>query len=339
MSDYLMRVALSGARTSPPARPPAAGPPRLPEVGLAARQATDTPPVAGAAPPEAQPVPEVAAPRQTASEPASPAAPLVLGSGERTAPPTRVADADPPTVSTAAPSGGEAVPLIRMPRALRPTPAQFEERAAPLPTTPQPGPAPATELVTPSRLETGRRPEGPASPVPPDAVSARTEAPVRKGADPGKGEGPLAEEPPVTLAPVPPPAAGPLPPPLDRGADARPEGDTPQVTGKPAASRAADRAELKRAEVITPAKAETELSVFPLPEPPVQVPPTGPVAGAASLPGEGGTRQARVVIGRLEVQVNNHPPAPPAIVPPRAAGPLPVDALEQRCLDRFRLRP
>jgi hypothetical protein len=46
-----------------------------------------------------------------------------------------------------------------------------------------------------------------------------------------------------------------------------------------------------------------------------------------------------VVIGRLEVQVNNHPPVPAAIVPPREAVLPPVDALEQRCLDRFRLRP
>ncbi len=47
-------------------------------------------------------------------------------------------------------------------------------------------------------------------------------------------------------------------------------------------------------------------------------------------------RSARVTIGRLDVQVHNHPPAP-APVPPAADLP-PPDVLEQRYLSRFWLK-
>lgn len=50
------------------------------------------------------------------------------------------------------------------------------------------------------------------------------------------------------------------------------------------------------------------------------------------------SRQVKLTIGRLDVQVNNHPPAPspgrsiPAVNPPA------TDALEQHCLERFHLK-
>jgi hypothetical protein len=46
-----------------------------------------------------------------------------------------------------------------------------------------------------------------------------------------------------------------------------------------------------------------------------------------------------VTIGRLDVQVNNQPPAqPPSPSPAQNKGPH-QDALEQHYLDRFRLKP
>jgi hypothetical protein len=61
-------------------------------------------------------------------------------------------------------------------------------------------------------------------------------------------------------------------------------------------------------------------------------------APSASLPHSSSGHQSRITIGRIDVQVNNHPPVIPSSPPP-IAGALPLDNLETRFLNRFPIRP
>lgn len=61
-------------------------------------------------------------------------------------------------------------------------------------------------------------------------------------------------------------------------------------------------------------------------------------AAPATAPPASAKRQGRITIGQIDVQVNNHPPAPTTNPPPPARS-LTSDILEKRYLDRFPLRP
>jgi hypothetical protein len=76
---------------------------------------------------------------------------------------------------------------------------------------------------------------------------------------------------------------------------------------------------------VTPA-----LDVGPVPPRPVPSvgPPTSPMG-----------RQSRITIGRIDVQVNNHPPALPSSPPPPMTYAFPSHSLETRFLNRFPMRP
>ena len=73
-----------------------------------------------------------------------------------------------------------------------------------------------------------------------------------------------------------------------------------------------------------------QAAVRPLPER-LATPPTVPAAS--------GGRQNRITIGRIDVQVNNHPPVQASAPPSRLAAPLPSDVLEARFLNRFWMKP
>ena len=62
-------------------------------------------------------------------------------------------------------------------------------------------------------------------------------------------------------------------------------------------------------------------------------------AAPATVPGASGGRQSRITIGRIDVQVNNHPPVPTTAPPSRSVAPLPSDILEARFLNRFWMKP
>jgi hypothetical protein len=75
------------------------------------------------------------------------------------------------------------------------------------------------------------------------------------------------------------------------------------------------------------------------PPPSPALSPAEPAVVAPQLVGSPPRKEARISIGRLDVQVNNHPPAPPPVrTAPPVTGNAP-DALERRYLDRFRLKP
>jgi hypothetical protein len=312
LPNYLARVALAGARTAPPARPPAAGPLRLPDrVGAAPIEAPPGGPVhvTEAGPPgpeEAEPT-ILSTPRPRAEAP------------PEDVPPARPTALREPAETKMPPRAGarlENVPTVRMPGALRP-PAHPPDTgevvragssALPEPSPPVPvGKPPGGRELPPvstkrddedggSSVERpGRRPETEGDAA--EAVSRPARAP---SADAGVvTEGPKRSRPPrgeaTPAAPV-------------------PAAPTPAAPGVPA--------------------------VAPRPQPGVIRPvaaPFEPVRATA-----GGTepwresRRVRVSIGRMEVQVNNPPPAPPAARPMPPA-PAPADIFELRLLGRFRL--
>jgi len=102
------------------------------------------------------------------------------------------------------------------------------------------------------------------------------------------------------------------------------------MTSEPDRSAASDRA--SRASVpVQPMKQESAFrsTVRPVP--------AGQAARAGATAALG--RQSRITIGRIDVQVNNHPPVP-ANAPPRPlVASLPSDILEAHFLNRFCMRP
>jgi hypothetical protein len=81
-----------------------------------------------------------------------------------------------------------------------------------------------------------------------------------------------------------------------------------------------------------PGQVTSPLEVGPVPVRP---------APSASLPTGPVARQNRITIGRIDVQVNNHPPALPlpSSAPPPMAHASPLYNLETRFLNRFPMRP
>jgi hypothetical protein len=105
-----------------------------------------------------------------------------------------------------------------------------------------------------------------------------------------------------------------------------------QVT-QPTALQSADKVRLEREHGILPKQAALKHTATP-PMPPAQ-------ASATLMPPANNptSRQVKLTIGQLDVQVHNRLPAPPAKQSPSTVSNAVTDALEQRYLDRFRLKP
>jgi hypothetical protein len=408
MPDYLAKVAKSGSIRRPPARPPVQGPPRLPDLHLAASVLREIRPTAGspfvpettwqAVPPEKsrQAFPDAS------SEPSSPRSSLAT--------PAPVLD----------PAEAEERPLVEpmhVPRltiepAPRLTPARLEGelRSAPLSwikpgTSTDPGSDPAAPLApisgtsatpvpsvvppvvassptSPSVASSAQLEREPAEGVPspvvriPRALRRPPRTPEPQGSEP---VAPADASPPhPSIAPprsseVPSPLKAPKPasPPFKMPAKA-PHVDDSQGGPAPGAQRMNDPQLIKQKRPTPPPvdpnparligqssapiapmvnKPSENMSMPALQVPRVEPPrqPTPPLQPpqTVSLPqlqppaairdAEARSRQARVTIGRLEIQVN--PPAPsPTPAAPRAVPKAPADVLGSRGLERFGLR-
>ncbi len=300
MADYLARVATAGARTAPPARPPVTGPPRLPEMtapALAPTAVTPEAPAPGEATEGPPPPPPVLVQSPRPLTPDAPTAACGFAQSRK-----RHRGLASPTTTT-----------VRMPTGLRPA-----ATSAALPTA-------WSEATT---SEVARAPSGHATsqqPVQTPAPSQPSASAVPQATKTELGVAPASEAPATSRLSA---AETTMPTPAPRSAP-----------NKEAVGRA--RLELlPRAEV----------------QPPVA--PSGPLVGdghpqagrlglrargdaspttTANFPVRGESRQARLTIGRIDVQVHNQPAAPPA-APQTPAETAPRDVLEQHYLERFRLR-
>lgn len=369
MPNYLARVAAAAGRTSTPARPPVSAPPVMPGPGsfapafpvdleaegvqptsVEASRLSEVPPVpatpvspspsahvptAGERP--AEPLPAAPPRRATPVPPAPPA--HVPTAGARPAEPLPAA---PPRRATpVSPEPPAHVPTSRVQSDASPTSPAVEKPAAPAP----PG-DPSFPTVEPQQ-ETGRPIAGAIIRVPrtlraaPDPGMPPTEA----GAQPGQN--PPAESPTraarsmlgapkreTVLAPAP-PQHGPTPEPAATlaGSRANPAADPPSTETIPLPAPPPSIPLARRVDTpgAVPMQAQLpELAFAGPPLPPAQPGPPEPPAAAE--------RQSRITIGRLDVQVANHPP-PPAARPARLPSPPDRDILAGLYLDRFRLRP
>jgi hypothetical protein len=363
MPDYLERVVLGGARTSTPGKPPPAAPPRMPGVSqpwfppvetldiidaeahpsvgssglpmttLSAMPANATPP---------QPSPEALAPgaskgEQTPSGPSAPAESSAASPAPMPHPPSALGD----------PTSSEAAAIIRAPTALRPmldnvqnSPSQetlaarSAANAAPESSANLTPPLPSTPSAE------RRRPMVESQPAPKDASVAASVQPasVRRstpavvdlmGAQQTVTRSPLTGEVEHEREPPGPPrrAEVVLPP------DTRTEeaGDPVRARQIEADLRTTPEVERHR---TTPAPPLQQLGASPpnpWPTPAQQVPAVSISTGADG-------RQSRITIGRIDVQVNNQPPAPPSAPPPPGTSPIAADVLEGRFLSRFALK-
>ena len=105
-----------------------------------------------------------------------------------------------------------------------------------------------------------------------------------------------------------------------------------QVT-QPTALQSADKVRLEREHGILPTQAALKQTATP-PMPPAQA--SAPLMPPANNPT---SRQVKLTIGQLDVQVNNRQPAHPARPSTPTISSEATDTLEQRYLDRFRLKP
>lgn len=113
--------------------------------------------------------------------------------------------------------------------------------------------------------------------------------------------------------------------------------DTPPIAAlnprvQPGVSDAPDRVTKDRERGVLPAQGSLKQAGTP-PMPPAQVsvpqiPPANPTS-----------RRVKLTIGQVDVRVNNRPPAFPARQLPPTGSHAVTDTLEQRYLDRFRLKP
>jgi hypothetical protein len=87
--------------------------------------------------------------------------------------------------------------------------------------------------------------------------------------------------------------------------------------------------------ITNPVERTPTPALLPLPA----MSPAEPAVAAPQVVGPPPRKEARISIGRLDVQVNNHPPAPPPVRPAAPMTNPAPDALERHYLDRFRLKP
>jgi hypothetical protein len=341
LPNYLARVALAAARTTSPARTPAAGPPRLPDLGrtglLEAPTQDSADPARGAHPgaqglppaPDRAPVPPAgrepppadgtSGPPDPARDVPGPRAEAPLQEVPQARPPARREVAETPGPPPAGGAGVEGVPTFRVPRALRPSastprrPAGTEDVvAAGSPVAARPLPPPAGQKLKPES-EPASLPVTRAGDVGPPIVRSAHGAKTQ-------GEDETARAP-TTPAPADP--AGVMTP---RGEWSQPP---PAAATSVSPVLAAPVPAIPGAPAVAPASAPVLVRAVAAASDLVRSPrsPTEPRRGS---------HRVRVSIGRLEVQVNNPPPAPPAA---RSAHPAraPADLLERRFLERFTL--
>lgn len=144
--------------------------------------------------------------------------------------------------------------------------------------------------------------------------------------------------------------SSPIPPsaPLDDAPTARAEGpgvrDRGIVAGEKIASPVAHHSSRNPVEQAAQPQAQAQISPAQMARAGQEIATGGRISPAITHHAPGVTPPAtarppvRISIGQIDVQVNNRPPAPPA----RPAAPVDrgtADSLEQRGLERFRLRP
>jgi len=369
MPNYLARVAAAGARTSTPIRPPVSAPPVMPGPGLfeptlsMELEAESMP----SAPTETGRLLDVQ-PTQTSLsfEETSVSAPipeLPLGGAPPVPPPvassvspavTRPVEG-PAALPPAAPSSSLRAELqreieqpmidevIRVPRSLRPapTPETLSATAGAVHSENLPANVPVQPGASVPGIS-GRAAEPALSPaLPPTAASVQRSAslpfdtPVRSGAPLPAVHERNAESMPAAVRQHPTPAE--RLPDLAAAVEAlpvTPAAVAPRLEASPLLGGWPSLTVPMRVEVPAIATAVPERRSDPefveLPQPLAQAGPPEPLVAAQ--------RQSRITIGRLEVQVANHPP-PPAARPVRLPGPPDRDILAGLYLDRFRLMP
>ncbi len=327
MPDYLARVAAAGMRTSIPARPPVSGPPLLP--GQRPSSFAFAPPTTGVEHVEGEGVQGDVSTEQVV--PALPAAivavkkqvPLttgveqVKGEGvqgdmgtERVVPalPAATVTVD-KQVSLKAVGSTQlqqqtpsiATPTIRAPKALRPANASGS-----VPSRVSQEVIRSDRRATPNSLADTAM-SSPAAPLPvaPGVKEAIAKRPTISGES--------------------------LSPRMVEGRDT-----SSMVTVNPEFQskipQAADKVTKDREQGVPPTQGSLKQVGIP-PMPPAQV------SSPQMPPAHPTSRQVKLTIGRVDVQVNNRQPAPPTRQTGPAVSSTATDALEQRYVDRFRLKP
>jgi hypothetical protein len=344
MPNYLARVAAAGARTSTPIRPPVSAPPIMPGSGLfepawsAELEAEVVVPTltANDRQADARPAPSSLTFEATSTRAPTPDLPPTTAAASPAAAQLVHGPIDPPP--PAAPSSPRVEPqreieppkrddIVRVPRALRlapileilPATTGAQDSANP----PVESPAPPLAPISAARSRAAVR--VPASALP-QAAS------VQRDANPPAAAPLLAavRQPPtpVLTEPLPDPAVAAEASPVTPAAVVLLPETPPLPGGLPSPAVPMQREGIAVAAAIEEQRPDPGFTGLPLP-PAQPGPPAPPVAAQ---------RQSRITIGRLDVQVTNHPP-PPAVRPARLPSPPDQDILAGLYLDRFRLTP
>jgi hypothetical protein len=365
MPDYLARVAAAGMRTSIPARPPVSGPPLLP--GQRPSFFAFAPPTVDVEQVEGEAVQgEVSTERVVPALPAATVAvkkqiPLTTGveqvegedvqgevSPERVVPALPAAtvavkkqvplttgveqvegedvqgEVSPERVVPALPAATVAVKKQVPPKAVGRT--QLQQQAPPIATS---------TIRAPKALRPAKAPGSVPSPVSQEVIHSDRKATPNSLADTAMSS-PAA---PLPVAPGVKEAIAQRPTMSGESSSSRAiEGrDTPSmVTVNPEfqsrIAQAADKVTKGREQsVLPPQGLLKQVATPPMPSAQVSAPPLPPAHPTS--------RQVKLTIGRLDVQVNNRQPAPPTRRAAPAASSAATDGLEQRYVDRFRLKP
>lgn len=207
------------------------------------------------------------------------------------------------------PSTKDATPVIQAPRALRPVYTAH--------------PAASSQLHQQQATHPGVS-TSPASSTGTTMSSSTTPAPIAPSIKEPTGKGPVMAGVSLSQAPV---ESSDMPP-IAAINEVKPTSQVIQST----ASQITDEVRQEREYGMLPTQAALKQTATP-PLPPAQehaplMPPAHPTS-----------RQVKLTIGRLDVQVNNRQPAPPARPSAPTVSSAASDTLEQRYLDRFRLKP
>jgi len=346
MPNYLERVAAAAGRTNTPIRPPAGAPPVMPgpssfapafpvdlemegvqPSAVETSRAPDVLPVptspispvpsARVPTPEMRVVGPLPAPAHTPAAPVSPAPsahvpipgvqPVVSPGSAAAEKPAAALPGDPffDPVETRRETGRPiADEIIRAPRSLRPAPDPEMTPAGA-------GARQGENLAIESLIRA-------ASSTP--AVPRRESVPAPTAPQHHPASEPIGHQPDLAATLVASPATPAAEPP--------PTETIPLLAGLPSMPPA------RRENTSGPVPMQAQLPELALAAPPLPPAQPRPPEPPAAIP-----RQSRLTIGRLEVQVANHSPQPPAVRPTRPPNPPQVDILARLYLDRFRLKP